>query len=281
MDFGIQTRLALGALEYALRTSGVPQRLDYFFPEPGAAIIEFKNKEWQRKFLVILGTKGALTIKGELYSVKNRYFLETLVNEARAKKPDAILEMVWMANGGEPGGWRDEINSSVPKRELAPAPTPEQKLQPTVPASTEEAKSQEPADVLQRIEEAIMVSLAIQEKLAENIIYVRDRGDKLHDRFKNLSERLAILEAKLELPAPAEIDTGRLEEKFTSIAESVSSIGTAVSSMKVEVHQVMESTINQTASDRIAQVQASLTRINNEFGALRDLALESFSENVR
>jgi len=287
MDFETRFLLSHRALELALRTSGVPQRLDYFFPEELVEALidpkrdgpakrarvktEFQNKEWQKQFLVVLSSKGAITINGNFYAVKNRYFLENLLKEFQAKKPNALLEIVWVAGGGEPGGWQTAFKTATSVDEPKPAP----------PAPPIDPRLQSPIEILKRIEEAVTLSLTIQEKLAENIIYVRDRGDKLHDRFKNLSERLAIIEAKLELPVQGEIDGGQLKEQFVAMTESVNSIGTAVHSMKADVHQVMESTLNQKASDRIAQIQASLTHITNEFEALRELALESFDESAR
>jgi hypothetical protein len=310
MDFRSRLNLAYKALQAALRTSGVPQRLDYFFPE---AIVnpadtraqrtmsqaEFDNKEWQRKFLVQLGVKGLFTVKGDFYSVKNRYQIENLVRGAqqKMKSPEefkGFLDIVWTAGGGEPGGW---VNALQQESGEAPSPapeTPQSYPEPTAVVVREETRpmeetreqapaerSTDPVKLLQNIENMVTAVLTIQEKLAENIIYVRDRGDALHGKFKSLNERIAALEAKLDIPAPREEIDPELGHKMEQVVVSVNSISEAVHSMKAEVQQVVETSMSEKASDRIAQIQSSLTRISSEFGALRELTLDAFAEVPR
>lgn len=312
MDFASRIKLAFRALQNALRTSGVPQRLDYFFPEavvdpkdgPAQRALlkqEFASKEWQRQFLVGLGNRGALTVQGNYYSVRNRFQIENLVKGAQngSKQPNefkAFLDMVWIAGGGESGGWiknaivvdaMDEQTHPEPEDEPEPEPEPatveelvETKSVVPPPPDVPQAP-REPMAVLQSIENMVTAVLAIEEKLAENIIYVRDRGDALHTKVKSLSERIATLESKLEIPTPQEVSDPEIRKQMESVAASVNAMNTAVNSMKEDVQFVVESTLNQKASDRIQQIQSSLARISSEFGALRELALETFSEVPR
>jgi DNA repair exonuclease SbcCD ATPase subunit len=128
-----------------------------------------------------------------------------------------------------------------------------------------------------------------------NIVYVRDdviklhsRNDKLNEKMRALHERIAALEEKLQLPTPPmpqgtvePVVDQELRDQVQSVIVSVNSMHSAVNAMKQDVQQVVESSLHQSASDRVQQIQSSLARISSEFGALRKLALETFAEASR
>ena len=147
--------------------------------------------------------------------------------------------------------------------------------------------------LLNQILEVVVLSADIQEKLAENLIYVRDRGDGLKEKIKSISERLSTIEAKIE--APIEIEFPGVEKINTSInsltssvdditrnmksmkdtvSTSVNSIDSAVVSLKKETKQTMDTVLKEKESEQITQIRSLINKINNEFEALRDLALE-------
>jgi hypothetical protein len=317
--FDARIWLVARAVQAALRTSNVPQRLDYFFPVPGEMgslfdkgapqhiIRELKDKKWQGNFLLLLSTRGAVTVSGNFTSVKNRYFFENLIEGVKKRGPEynTLLDLVWQASGGEAGGWRAlvaEKNETTP----SPPPEPEPEVDTDRPAEivvdapatmaeeipTKAPRTTDPMEVLRHIEAVVMTLLNYEEKIADNIVYVRDdviklhsRNDKLNEKMRALHERIAALEEKLQLPTPpmpqeaAEpVVDQELRDQVQSVIVSVNSMSSAVNTMKQEVQQVVESSLHQSASDRVQQIQSSLARISSEFGALRELALETFSE---
>jgi hypothetical protein len=180
------------------------------------------------------------------------------------------------------------------------------------PTAQEPKPAQDDSQVvllLQQLQELLVKSLEIQQAIAENVIYVRDTAKERHVK---LTERVKGLEGKMEsiekiVQAPVQLqDTTGINEKLTVIeqkletnghatgerhiseqdreavaeliATSVNSMQSVVTEIKGEVQQIMQSTIQRSDADRLAQIKASLARISNEFTALRELTLESLSE---
>ena len=128
----------------------------------------------------------------------------------------------------------------------------------------------------------------VQTKLIENIVYVRDRGEKLHERFKALGERIANLEQLLNVPRTVEqAGTGDVavhdvaaDVAFDNLTSSVNSMSEIVGSVKDEVRQVMQSTLQSAEATKLSEVRAVLAKISSEFAALQQLTLESLSETA-
>ena len=115
--------------------------------------------------------------------------------------------------------------------------------------------------ILHNIETLITDAFQVQEKLAENIIYIRDRGDRLNERVKSL-------ESKLQIPQP-QTSSNNLEEIQQLIATAVNSMNDTVRGMKQ---------VNTVRSDCIDQIKYSLDRITSEFKILSELMLDELSE---
>jgi hypothetical protein len=292
-------RLGITALELLLRTNAIPQRLDYFFnptDATGGTKRLIKDTQWQMAFMAQLAAKDAVTSSGNYFAAKNRFFLETLLKEARTRHMNRFIKII-----SEVTGLPIPDLPSPPESKIAPppqtaAPAPPQTATPPAPESEEEMENvQEPEreersdvtdeailNVLTKMNDMLSTSLEIQSKLAENIIYVRDRGDKLHEKVKHLDEQLTIIYGAisgLQMPeVPQNQQDVSLSPEATAqmelVIDSVNSITGVVNSIKDEVKQTMSATIQATETGRLARIQGSLSKISSEFEALRELTLE-------
>jgi hypothetical protein len=271
-DILAMCRFAVGEL---LKTHAVPQRLDYFFKSHGPKDAWIK---WQTAFMQILASKDAIMASGNHYAVKNRFYLESL------RKSDSTEKLVTIIRDAC-GAYPMPVSSKAPSPPSQPPPAmePANEVEPIV-----KEESKDTTALLEKLQELMIKSLEIQMALAENVLYVRDRFEtrqtKLVERVKALDERLDAIEAKLDLKPVANgagISHDDIEQIAEIVSNSVSSMTEVVGSIRTEVQQTMQSAIQKADTDRIAKVQASIAKINNEFTALRELTLESLSEVAR
>ena len=84
-------KLAIPALEALIRTHQIPQQIGYFFdtdhPETARQLQYIKehgvSEKWTTSFMVKLAAKAAVKNYGNHFAVNNRFFLETLLKEAK------------------------------------------------------------------------------------------------------------------------------------------------------------------------------------------------------
>ena len=321
-SFEIYQRLGIQALEAMMRTNAIPQKIDYFFPYSSNLTEREASKEtgWQFKFLAGLVTRGALTNNKSYFAVKNRYFIELLLKEARLKFAGdrRFMGMISEATGvpipilpapepskpatpEPPKPAAPEVQKSIPKPKSDASPPQEftigegaikykeTRAEAKARAASEEVPVESPVEpesknmdlsevvlLLRNLTENFEQHDQVQTKLIENIIFVRDRNEKLHERVKGLSERISNLEQQLNVPRPAEsVDVEVHSPDLEILTSSVNSMSKIVESEKDEVQQAMQSE----EASKLAEVRATLNRISNEFSALQQLTLESLSES--
>jgi hypothetical protein len=265
-------RSAVGEL---LRANTGPQRLNYFFKSSG-----HKNAwvKWQTAFMNVLASKNAIMASEGHYIRKNRFFLETLW---KSENIEQLITIVTEACGVDP--------LTMNSKSIPPPPS----SPPTLEFANEvEPNIKDTIALLEKLQDLMIKSMEIQVAVAENVLHVRDRFEtrqtKLVDRVKGLDDRLAAIEAKLDAQPDSRVVTsaaGISQESIESIAEivsdSVSSMRGTVDNIKEEVQLAMQSAIQNTDRDRMANIKESLSKITSEFVALRELTLESLSETPR
>ena len=245
-----------------------PQRINFFFPVSGPNNAWAK---WQAEFMTTLVRKNAIKLVGDRFVKNNRFFLENLLKDG-----DKLVGIVMDAAGVKFENPKVKPPAAVEETEVEMEERPQEKPQ----------DSSETVALLEKLQELMVRSLEIQAALAENIIHVRDRFEmrqtKLVERVKGIDTRLEAIEQKLDIPRQdaSTIAHEDIEAIAEIVSNTVNSMNEAVGSIKDEVRS-MASSVNKASTDRIAQVQASIARINNEFTALQQLTLESLSEIPR
>ena len=287
-------RLAILALRILLKTTTEsPKKVSTFFNEDvhGKEYtarekyekLVIRDKEWQTHFFQQLQEKNAVTLINGMVGCKNRFYVETLLHES-LNKTGRLLPMVCEA-GDIPIPLIPERlipeKASVKPIETIKVKTPQEQepiqSDEEIIVSTKrdtgiKQESMDTLSILMNVQDLLTASLTYQEKLVENIVYVRDRGDKLHEKLKSLSERVAAIELKVDQPVHVEMP------QLDTIKTSVNSIGMAVENMKEEVGGIVRAAMNEERSAQLEQVKTSIARITSEFDALRELALE---ESIR
>ena len=140
---------------------------------------------------------------------------------------------------------------------------------------------QEILAMLQKINETAETALTYQEKMVENIFYVRERCDKLSNKLKSISDRLLAIETRLEegFEITPQIPSNKKSETIISLIESaVDSVRSTVNSVKGEVQNTVQLALKQDNDNKMLQIQYSLSRITSEFNALKELTLDSITE---
>jgi hypothetical protein len=313
-------KLAINILRILLKTTiESPKKISTFFNEDVSAE-EIRNslkyerlltrsKEWQVHFFQQLQEKNAITMLNGMVACKNRFFIDTLLHESLTSV-GRLLPMICEAGGIPiPADMKIIVQKTIetPKEKM-PSKNMEYQTedigdalekdhQQQTETLSKETKSSQFGEAgqyilasLKHIQEQLDASLTYQEKFVENLVYVRERGDKLHEKLKSVSERLQKLESLMEVPIT--VDMPQLE----SVKNSVNSVGSAVGSMKkdidsslvagaeaigsamIKVKQEIEKTVRDTAregqTNEIMKMKASVARISGEFEALRELLLE-------
>jgi len=297
-------KVAIRALEKLLYTNAIPQPINYFFTPVSSDPAEkhvLEAKGWQFSFMMSLrqkhivnasvkdlGSKNARTP----CSCKNRFFITTLLSEVEAGFGERLFTMIEDAKKGGPNDPEetgiiesDPVLAQAQKRFDVPdddidlqshfeKDTKDIERKPVEKSSETKIPKKMNDDDLKEIKELLTASLAYQESLAENIIYIRDRGDKLHDKVRALADRISTIETKMDIPITIEMP------QLENLKVSVNSIGIAVDNMKAEVGQTVEKVFLAEKTGQMSQLRESVTRIASEFDALRDLALEAMGDSV-
>ncbi len=293
-------KLAIRAMEALIRTHAIPQRIDYFFDvknsETGDALKYIKYKgvsdNWTTAFMMNLASKNAVKVSGNYYATSNRFYLETLLKESKTGSL-RLLEMIRESMGmkeqpvAEPVDEQpEEIKSNVSEDEPA-NDEPTEEVVAEADASLELSGDEDTAELIRKMFQVQVMTLQRIDRIAENIIYVRDRFElrqtRLVDRLKGMDARFATIEEKVSIP----VQTGIVQQDKDDIAEIVSS---SVNSL-IDVVQLMREGLQQTViatakdvsakdkAEKLASIQSSVARVTSEFTALHDLVLEYLPDN--
>ena len=281
-------KLAIPALEALIRTHQIPQQIGYFFdtdhPETARQLQYIKehgvSEKWTTSFMVKLAAKAAVKNYGNHFAVNNRFFLETLLKEAKTgslRLIGVIREAMDMEELPAPEQTEDDQQEEQ-EEQTEENDQPEE----VVEAPPQTTSQDDVIALLRKLFEVNVMTLQRIDAIAENVIHIRDRFEirqtKLVERVKGLDGRLDTIEEKLDIQPQAGIDQKDIEDIANIISSSVNSLNTIVRSMGEEVRQSMQTTIQNSNTDRMALVQASLTKLTGEFTALRELTLEFLPE---